>query len=87
VSPRQEAGGRVKRDGGGAEGINFNPSVPFSGAVTVDPSGRYAYVANQGGNNVSQYAIGTDGNLTAMTPATVAADGKSIAVITTGSWR
>src|SRR2546426_74443 len=30
-------------------------------SVTVDPSGKYAYVANFNSANVSQYTIGTDG--------------------------
>ena len=42
---------------------------PFS--VTVDPSGRYAYVANETGNSVSQYVIGSDGALTSMATAAV----------------
>jgi DNA-binding beta-propeller fold protein YncE len=40
-------------------------------SVTVDPTGRYAYVVNAGDNNVSQYTIGAGGALSAMTPATV----------------
>ena len=40
-------------------------------SVTVDPSGKYAYVANRGDNTVSQYAIGAGGALTQMTPAKV----------------
>src|SRR6202011_4611787 len=42
---------------------------PFS--VTVDPTGRYAYVANYSfTNSVSQYTIGAGGALSAMSPAT-----------------
>ena len=41
-------------------------------AITVDPSGKYAYVAN-GSTTVSQYTIDSTGHLAAMTPATVAA--------------
>jgi 6-phosphogluconolactonase (cycloisomerase 2 family) len=41
--------------------------------VTVDPSGRFAYVANAEDNNISQYTIGADGKLTPMSPATVGA--------------
>src|SRR5260370_19885609 len=41
-------------------------------SVTVDPSGRFAYVANDLSNNVSMYAINaTTGALTPTTPATV----------------
>jgi DNA-binding beta-propeller fold protein YncE len=45
-------------------------------SVTVDPSGKYAYVANSanglfGGNSISQYTIGATGALTPMSPAAV----------------
>ena len=60
---------------------------PSPMAVTVDPSGRYAYVANGGGNNVSQYTIGADGSLTAMATATVAAGTYPASVTTTGTWQ
>jgi DNA-binding beta-propeller fold protein YncE len=68
---------------------------PYS--ITVDPLGQYVYVANEGGNNVSQYTIGTPssstpGALTAMsavpvvttmaTATTVAAGAQPISVIT-----
>ncbi len=50
-------------------------TAPYS--VAVDPLGKYAYVANSGsGNNIytiSQYTIGSNGALTAMSPATIAA--------------
>jgi 6-phosphogluconolactonase (cycloisomerase 2 family) len=42
-------------------------------SITVDPSGKYAYVANFGDGTVSQYTIGAGGALTAMAKATVAA--------------
>jgi 6-phosphogluconolactonase (cycloisomerase 2 family) len=56
-------------------GNNFAAeTVPVS--VTVDPSGRYAYVANSGANNsVSQFTIGSDGTLSAMTPSSVLSGG------------
>jgi 6-phosphogluconolactonase len=63
--------------------INSSPypgstlSIPL---VTVDPSGKYAYVANQGSNNVSQYTIGANGSLTAMSNATVAAGASPVSV-------
>ena len=49
---------------------------PYS--ITVSPSGRYAYVANEGDGTVSQYTIGTlssltPGALTAMSTPTVLA--------------
>ncbi len=51
-------------------------------SVTIDPSGQYVYVVNQGSNNVSQYTINSDGTLTALgspvqtgtTPNSLAAD-------------
>jgi DNA-binding beta-propeller fold protein YncE len=39
--------------------------------VTVDPNGKYAYVANSSSNTVSQYSIGSDGTLTALATPTV----------------
>jgi 6-phosphogluconolactonase (cycloisomerase 2 family) len=64
------ASGRLKFIGKAAE-------APGAGtwSVTVHPSGKYAYVANYDGNTVSQYRIGANGALTAMTPATVALGG------------
>src|SRR6266568_5692951 len=60
------ATGRLKYTGKVAAG-----NTPYS--VTVDPSGKYAYVANANSNTLSQYTIGAQGALTAMSPATVAA--------------
>ena len=72
--------GRLKYIGKAAAG-----SQPQS--VTVDPSGKYAYVANDGGN-VSQYTIDASGRLAAMTPAaTVAAGTSPVSVTTTGTWQ
>src|SRR5258708_17243714 len=48
-------------------GAGTNPQ-----SAAIDPSGKYAYVANNGGN-VSQYTVGTDGSLTPMSTAAVAA--------------
>lgn len=70
--------GRLKYIGKAAAGLN-----PIS--VTVDPSGKYAYVANFG--NVSQYRIGAGGGLAPMTPPTVAAGTGSSSVTTTGTWQ
>ena len=41
-------------------------------SVTVDPSGKYAYVVNYGGNNVPQFTIGTNRSLIPMATPTVA---------------
>ena len=54
--------------------------------VTVDPSGKYVYVANFFGS-VSQYKIGADGSLTANVPSTVAAGSNPQSIITTGTWQ
>ena len=65
-------------------------------SCTNTGSSRYAYVANAGSNNISQYTIGTDGALTAMGTATVAAgtipssvtvdpSGKNVYVANSGS--
>jgi DNA-binding beta-propeller fold protein YncE len=59
-------------------------SLPQS--VSVDPSGKYAYVANYGGD-VSQYTIGASGGLTPMGTPTVAAGTGPISVTTTGTWQ
>jgi 6-phosphogluconolactonase len=42
-------------------------------SVTVDPSGKYAYVANWISGDVSQYTIGANGALTSMATPTIAA--------------
>ena len=39
-------------------------AVFINGYLPVDPSGKYAYVANEGSSNVSQYMIGVNGALT-----------------------
>ena len=59
------ATGRLTFDGQGSDG-GKSPSV------TVDPSGRYVYVANFNSNSVSQYTIGAYGSLTSMTTPTAA---------------
>jgi DNA-binding beta-propeller fold protein YncE len=56
-------------------------------SVTIDPSGKYAYVANQVSNDISQYAIGADGSLTPVASATVAAGGGPVSITTTGSYQ
>jgi hypothetical protein len=48
--------------------------------VAVDPSGKYAYVANIASNTVSQYTIGPSGALTPMTAPTVATMASPIVV-------
>ena len=50
-------------------------TVQMAAWITVDPSGKYAYVANPGTASaaISQYTVGVNGALTAMSPASVAA--------------
>jgi 6-phosphogluconolactonase (cycloisomerase 2 family) len=50
-------------------------------SVTVDASGSYVYVANNGDNTISQYSIGSDGALTHLSAAIAA--GQSPRSITT----
>ena len=53
-------------------------------SVTVDPSGKFAYVANHGSNNVSAYTINAStGALSG--GAVVAAGTNPISVTTTGT--
>ncbi|TFH32193.1 MAG: hypothetical protein E4H00_01910 [Myxococcales bacterium] len=55
-------------------------------ALTVDPSGQFAYAANFNSANVFQYRIGADGTLSALTPATVAAGTGPVSVIAVGGF-
>jgi 6-phosphogluconolactonase (cycloisomerase 2 family) len=59
---------------------------PISFAITQGPkpltvTPKYAYVANSGSSNVSQYAIGVDGYLTRMTPDKVLAGASPYSVV------
>jgi DNA-binding beta-propeller fold protein YncE len=54
-------------------------------AVTVDPTGKFVYVANNGSTNISQYTIGAGGVLSPMTTATAGA--KPVSITTTGAWQ
>src|SRR6185436_2429901 len=60
---------------GASGGLAPLATVPVTGtgpqAIAVDPGARHAYVANSSSNNLSQYAIGNDGRLTALSPAMV----------------
>ena len=52
-------------------------------SVTVDPTGRFAYAANQNSNNVSAYTInGTTGALTPITGSPFAAGASPVSVTT-----
>jgi hypothetical protein len=59
---------------------------PFS--VAVDPTGKFAYVANLVDHNVSAYSIGTNGALTPVTGSPFAAERgpRSVAVDPTGKF-
>ncbi len=46
-------------------------------SIAIDPSGKWAYVADGGSNAISQYAIGADGTLSPLTPFVVATGGKT----------
>lgn len=63
-----------------------NPGMQTFGvtgsAAAVDATGSFLYVANTADDSVSQFAIGSDGQLTALTPATVAAGAAPLAVVT-----
>ena len=70
---------------------------PTPASITIDPTSHFAYVANYNGSgigtsagpaSISQYTIGKDGTLTAMTPATVASGvlSNSIAVDPSGRY-
>ncbi len=53
----------------------LNPSSIDTGPIpifmTIEPNGKYAYVTNNGDNTISMYAIGADGVLYHLNPATV----------------
>jgi len=58
-------------------------SVSASGSLAIDPGGRYGYLpgaTNAPGGLVSQFSINSDGTLTPLTPATVAATQGTIGV-------
>jgi len=52
------------------------------GAATVDPLGRYLYVANTADDNIAQFSIGSGGQLTPLVPATVATAVAPVSVVT-----
>lgn len=58
--------------------------------VATHPSAAFAYVGGTGSDGVAQYAIGGNGQLTPLTPATVAMPGDSpvaaLAIDSTGTW-
>lgn len=51
------------------------PAGAGPSGVTVDPQGRFAYVANHIGSSISQYGIATDGSLSPAGPPVAVPDG------------
>jgi len=68
------AGGAV----GGCAGTLATGSDPFF--MTLDPTGRYAYVVNYDGGSVSEYALGTGGALSSIGSIATGSQPLSIAV-------
>lgn len=64
------------------------PGAPGPVAISVDPSGRYVYVANSSANTVAQFTIGSNGALSPMSPVSVATDAapQSLTVDPTGKY-
>jgi 6-phosphogluconolactonase (cycloisomerase 2 family) len=54
-------------------------------ALTVEPSGQFAYVASENDNKVSQYRIEADGTLTPLDPDAVNAGRNPTAITTVGA--
>ena len=48
--------------------------------IAIDAGAPYVYVVNSIANSVSQYSIGTDGSLTALSTPTVATGTKPFAI-------
>ena len=68
---------------GGALTAMATPTVAAGttpASVAVDPSGKYAYVANSVTADVSQYSIGAGGALAALVPPTVTAGTSPVSV-------
>ena len=65
----------------------INPGMKTLGvmpsAVIVDPTGSFLYVANSGDDTLSQFSIGSAGQLTPLTPATVPAGTEPVSIAAT----
>jgi DNA-binding beta-propeller fold protein YncE len=65
----------------------INPGMKTLGvmpsAAIVDPTGSFLYVANSGDGTLSQFSIGSGGQLTPLTPATVPAGTKPVSIAVT----
>jgi len=66
----------------------INPGMKTLGvwpsAVIVDPTGSFLYVANSADDTLSQFSIGSGGQLTPLTPATVPAGTQPVSIAVTG---
>ncbi len=62
-----------------------NPGMKTLGilasAAQMDPTESFLYVTNAGDDTVSQFRVGNDGQLTALTPATVAAGATPMSIV------
>jgi len=66
----------------------INPGMKTLGvwpsAMIVDPTGSFLYVANSADDTLSQFSIGSGGQLTPLTPATVPAGTQPVSIAVTG---
>jgi hypothetical protein len=66
----------------------INPGMKALGvmpsAVIVDPTGSFLYVANSGDASLSQFSIGSGGQLSPLTPATVPAGTEPVSIAVAG---
>jgi 6-phosphogluconolactonase (cycloisomerase 2 family) len=62
-----------------------NPAMHTFGAApaaaTIDPTGSFLYVTNAADNTLSQFSIGSDGQLTPLTPSTVATGVDPVSIV------
>jgi 6-phosphogluconolactonase (cycloisomerase 2 family) len=72
---------------GGGAGCNGNNFLAGTGpySVTIDPSGKFAYVANSGSANVSTYTINTSTGVLTSIGAAMATESGPYSVTTTGT--
>lgn len=71
-----DAGVRIARHGGAGQAPN---------TITVDPSGAFVYVVNQGSNTISAYAIAAGtGTLSQITGSPFATDLSPVSIAVTG---
>ena len=82
---RRQCLGLQHRSNGALTPVPGSPFAAGSGpvSVAVDPTGKFAYVANVDGSNVSAYSIGANGALTPVPGSPFAARVNPISVATT----